>query len=133
MPSKKIRLRLYADENFPVPSATYLKSKGISIVHAYDINLINKDDRLHIQRAKKLQRTLVTVDRDFLYYSDLTVKGSLGVVVISTGNATPLHINQILNKTLSKISPEYAKEAFIKVTIDKIIRIKKDKKDEKFI
>ena len=124
MPSKKIRLRLYADENFPVSSATFLKSIGVSLVHAFDLKLVNKGDKTHINKAKKLQRTIITIDRDFLYYSAITTRDSFGAIVISTGNATPDHINLICQKTLHKISEDSIKGAFAKVTIEKITIVK---------
>jgi predicted nuclease of predicted toxin-antitoxin system len=130
MSSKKIRLRLYADENFPVSSSTHLKSLGISIIHAYDLRLINKNDNLHLKIAQQLKRTVLTLDRDFLYYSSTTVKGSFGVIVITTGDTTALHINKICDKALTKISAHFAKQAFIKVSNTKIVRIKKGSKEE---
>src|SRR3989344_3738850 len=111
MLSKKIRLRLYADENFHISSVTYLKSLGISIIHAYDLKLINVSDKIHIAQATKLKRTIITLDRDFLYYSDLTLRSSFGAIVIATGNATPLHINTVCKKALAYISPRWAKGA----------------------
>ena len=120
MPSKKIRIRLYADENFPVPSSTFLKSKGISVVHAYDVGKVNTSDRVHLQEAKNLRRTIITLDRDYLNYPSLTTKDSFGAIVISTGNATPNHINTICQKALPKISQHAAKGSFIRITMDKI-------------
>ncbi len=120
MSSKKIRLQLYADENFPVTSSTYLKSQGISVIHAYDRKLINKNDQIHIKEAKKFKRVLITIDRDFLYYSSITTKSSFGAIVISTGNATPEHINAICKKALPHISKNSAKGSFIKITMDHI-------------
>ena len=130
MPSKKIRLRLYADENFPVPSSTFLKAKGISVVHAYDFGYINKSDKFHIKKAKELQRTLITIDRDFLYYSELTTNNGYGAIVVSTGNSVPIHINNVCHKALPKISPNFAKGSFIKITMNKIHRVKDGKIQE---
>ncbi len=127
MPSKKIKIRLYADENFPVTSSVFLKSNGISVIHAYDLKFINKPDQKHIKEAKSLERTIITIDRDFLYYSSLATRESPGVIIISTGNATPNHINNICMKALPKISQRLAKEAFIKITTKKIT-IEKDAK-----
>ena len=53
MPSKKSHIRQYADECFPVPSTTFLKALGYSVIHAYDKNLVQKDDRVHLSEAKK--------------------------------------------------------------------------------
>lgn len=130
MSSKKIRPKLYADENFPVSSATFLKSLGISIVHAYDHKMINKSDLAHIKYAAKLERTLITIDRDFLYYSAVNAKNSFGAIVISTGDATPNHISLICKKALPKISEKISKGAFIRITMSKIIVKKIDTKVE---
>lgn len=124
MSSKKIKLRLYADENFPVPSCTYLRSLGISIVHAYDFGYTNKSDKFHIKKAKEFQRTVITIDRDFLYYSELTTNNSFGAIIISTGNSTPIHINDICHKMLVRITPNLVKSSFIKITLTKIHRVK---------
>lgn len=131
MPSKKIRLRLYADENFPISSVTYLKSLGISIVHAYDLKLINTSDKKHIATATKLKRTIITLDRDFLYYSDIPLHSSFGAIIIATGNATPLHINTVCKKALPNISPSWVKGAYIQITVSKITRRKKGMFEEK--
>ena len=130
MPSKKIRVRLYADENFPIPSVTHLRSYGVSVIHAYDLGLTNKSDKTHIKQARKLQRTLITIDRDFLYYNEVTSRGSAGAIVVSTGSVTPEHINQICHKALPKISQNFAKGAFIKITMSKITRSENNKNSE---
>jgi len=77
MPSKKLRIRLYADENIPIPSATYLKSKGISVIHAYDKNFVEKSDLFHLKQSKNLGRILISLDKDFKNISGEFVKESL--------------------------------------------------------
>lgn len=52
MSSRKSRLRLYADENIPIPSITHLKKKGISIIHAFDFKFVEKPDKDHLQKRK---------------------------------------------------------------------------------
>jgi len=124
MPSKKSRIKLYADECFPVPSATFLKASGYSVIHAYDKNLVQKDDRIHLLEAKKLNRVLITLDRDFLYYNEVNLNNHLGVIVISVGTAVPENVNKVCKKLLKNISEDFAKSSLIKVTIDKVIKIK---------
>ena len=128
MSSKKIRLRLYADENFPVPSCTFLRSLGVSILHSYDLGFANKSDKFHIKKAKELQRTIITIDRDFLYYSDISAKNSPGVIVISTGNSIPIHINKICFKYLVRVKPNQVKGSYIKISQNNIYRIKEGMK-----
>lgn len=127
MPSKKSHIQLYADECFPVPSATYLKSLGYSVTHAYDRNLIRKSDRTHLSESKKLGRVLITLDRDFLYYNEVNLNTHPGVIVISVGSAIPININKVCNKLLKNIGEDFIKNSLVKVTINKIIKTKKGK------
>lgn len=124
MPSKRSFIRFYADECFPVPVTTYLKSLGYSIIHAYDLNFIQKNDHFHLTQAKKLKRILITLDRDFLYYNQVNLESHPGVIVISAGSTTPPHINKISKKLLKNISGAFAKNSLVRVTMDKIIKLK---------
>lgn len=124
MPSKKPKIQLYADECFPVPVATYLKSLGYSILHAYERNYVHKSDRFHLAEAKKLNRILITLDRDFIYYEQVTLNKHPGVIVLSVGSMAPAHIMQACTKILKNIRGDFTKESFVKVTIDKITKTK---------
>lgn len=124
MPSRKSHLQLYADECFPITSVVYLKSKGISIVHAFDRNYIQKPDKSHLELSKKLGRVLITLDRDFNSYKDLSLQGYPGVIVISVGSATPPNINRVCDKILKKVTMNSAKDSYIQVTNAKIIKKK---------
>ena len=133
MPSKKPRIKLYADECFPVTSSLYLKSKGISIIHAYDLNLIRKSDKFHLEKSKKLYRILITLDRDFISYGKQNLKGYSGVIIISVGSATSPSVNKVLDKVLNKITTDYIKGSLVKITASKIIKIKEGKQTERII
>lgn len=124
MPSKKSKLQLYADECFPVPTVTHLKSLGYSIIHAYDKNFIQKSDSFHLLTSKKLGRILITLDRDFNEFETADLKGYPGVIIISAGSTTPLHIIKVCIKSLKFISSELTKGSLIKVTMDKLIKFK---------
>lgn len=124
MPSKKSHIKLYADECFPVPSATFLKASGYSVIHAYDKNLVQKNDRIHLSEAKKLGRILITLDRDFLYYNEINLSNYPGVIVISVGSAIPINVDKVCKKLLKNISEDFTKDSLIKVTINKVIKIK---------
>ena len=105
MSSKKSRIQLYADECFPVTTVIELKSFGYSIVHAFDRKLVRKPDKLHLKESKKLKRTLITLDRDFIYYEQVRLSEHPGVIVISDGSATPKNINKICKNCLLYTSP----------------------------
>src|SRR5882672_3623133 len=127
MPSKKSHLQLYADECFPIPSVTYLKSLGYSIIHAYDLKYVKKPDRLHLKKSRSLNRVLITIDRDFIYYEQAALTDHPGVIVISAGSPTPTVVNSICKKLLKSVGETYVKESIITVTQDKITRMKNQK------
>jgi predicted nuclease of predicted toxin-antitoxin system len=128
MPSKKSHLQLYADECFPVPSVTYLKSLGFSIVHAFDYKYVQKSDRLHLKKSRSLHRILITIDRDFLYYEQVSLKDHPEVIVISAGSPTTTTVNEICKKLLNNIGETFVNASMVKVTTNKIIKIKDQKK-----
>lgn len=130
-PFKKIRLKLYADECFPVTSSTHLKSRSVSIIHAYERNEINKGDSFYFKKSKKLNRTLITLDRDFLQYEDSFLKGHPGVIIISVGTASAPNINKICDIALPKLTPNYVNESIVRVTKNKIKKFKGGKRYEK--
>lgn len=125
MPSKKIRLQLYADENFPVGSVKYLKSLGVSIVHAYSFGNVKKSDLYHLKFCATKQRALITLDRDFSY-NWTTLKNHPGVILISSGKQTPDAINKICTKSFHKLTPNFVSGSLVRITIDKILRNKNE-------
>ncbi len=125
MPSKKIRLRLYADENFPVTSAKYLKSLGVSIIHAYDRGNVQKSDLFHLKESKTLGRILITLDRDF-NYNWTTLKNHPGVILVRSGSQTSTAINAICQKAFKKLTPNFVSQSLVRITNDKILRNKND-------
>ena len=127
MSSKKLRIHLYADECFPVPSVIYLKSLGYSITHAYDKNYINKPDAFHFNVSKKLERILITLDRDFLGYENISLKDHPGIIVISAGSTTPPVINNTCRKLFRYIGADYCKASLVRATANKIIKIREGK------
>ncbi len=131
MPSRKLKLQLYADECFPVPSVTYLKSLGYSIVHAYDLKQVKKSDKTHLRTSKQAGKVLITLDRDFLYYEQADLKDHPGVIVISSGSTTPTKVNTVCGKLFKNISEGYAAHALLQVTTDKIVRTKNGEREEK--
>ena len=133
MPSKKSRLLLYADENIAVQTVTHLKSKGISIIHSYDLNYVNKKDELHFKKSKSLKRVLLSLDKDFKKFRGLPLGGHPGIILITSGSSTYQHINKILDKSLKHISSGYVKHSILRISISKIVKEKSGKTSEKDI
>lgn len=131
--SSKNQIQLYADECFPIPSVTYLKSLGYSVIHAFDKKNIGKKDSFHLSESKRLKRVLITLDRDFLYYPDADLKAHPGVIVISATSVTFPMINKVCNKALKYISDKYVRHSILTVTFDRITKIKEGIRVEKMI
>ena len=129
--SSKNRLQLYADECFPLPSVTYLKSLGYSIIHAFEKKNIKKKDSFHLAESKKLERILITLDRDFLYYSQADLKNHPGVIIISSGSVASPNVNDVCNKAFKHLTSNYIKQSLVMITRDKITRTRKGVKSEK--
>ena len=125
MSSKKSRLRLYADENIPIPSVTYLKKKGISIVHAFDFKYIEKPDKEHLHKSKSLKRVLISLDKDVKKFHGVTIKNHPGVILLESGDVTASHLNLLLDKVIKHISPAFAKNSLIRITINTLTQVKK--------
>lgn len=59
-------MRLYLDENLSPRIAEQLRRRGIDIVTVHDLGVAGDADRDHLDRARQLDRVLVTADTDFL-------------------------------------------------------------------
>ena len=123
MPSKKIRLLLYADENFPLSSVKYLRSLGVSIIHAYSKGYIQKSDLFHLKQSKLLNRILITRDRDF-NYNWTTLKHHPGVIFISPGSQVANEVNVVCGRAFKKLTPHFVSESLVRITSTKILRNK---------
>lgn len=77
------KIKLYADENIRYAIVLALRSQGINIKHASEVNLTNKDDQDHFQYAKRTNSWLLTTDRDFLNHSSFPFEQIKGIVIVS--------------------------------------------------
>lgn len=60
------QLRFYLDENLPVEVARQLRLRGVEVVTARDLGLLDASDEQHLARAVTLHCVLCTNDSDFL-------------------------------------------------------------------
>jgi len=120
----------YADEDFPVSSITHLRSKGFSIIHVYDRGNTGKKDLEQLKISKKLNRVLVTLDKDFWQEGRFNLFGHPGVIVLRTASSTPPVVNKIAEKVLKRVERIKLKESVLYASTDKIWRRKKGRKDK---
>ncbi len=133
MPSKNHRIQFYADECIPIPSVSFLRKKGINVVHVYDEDLVGKSDSYQLNHSKKLGRVLLSLDNDFKKFDGKNLNKHPGVILITVGNTTPDNINRVIDKVVRIIKEDYVENSLIRITIAKIKRIKKGAIDERSI
>ncbi len=76
------KIKLYADENVRYAIALALRLQGVNIKHASEVGLTNRDDRVHLQYAKRTNRWLLTTDKDFLNHNLYPFEQIKGIIVI---------------------------------------------------
>ena len=76
------RIELYADENIRYGIVLALRSQGVNIKHSREIGLTAKDDQAHFQYAKKTNRWLLTIDKDFLNHNKFAFERIKGIVIV---------------------------------------------------
>jgi hypothetical protein len=70
---------------------------------------------------------LITLDRDFLFYEQVSLENSPGVIVIKVSSAVPEQINKVCKKALKNISVDILESALLKISPTKITKLKDGK------
>ena len=120
MSPKHVRLRLYLDENFPVPAGMFLKGEHQSIFFTKKKDKGNSDQD-QIKLATKRKMILVSLDKDFQVNDNLKglVKKSLGVILINSGQPDSENIINIFKKNLNYINIKQLNGNICRISIDK--------------
>lgn len=79
-PHKK--LKLYADANIPKPVIDELRAAGLVVDSVTEAGLGSHPDKNILQRAKKLNRVILTMDRDFWDDKKHPLQKSPGIIFI---------------------------------------------------
>lgn len=103
------RAKFYADENIEAFLVDHLRSQGLKIDSAVELGFQSRDDRFHLQEARRRKSVLLTRDTDFLDdrrfpYHNLR---DTAVVVLRTelGAPTALDFGYALVVLLDHITP----------------------------
>lgn len=133
MPSKKHRFHFYADECIPLQSVTYLREKGINIIHVFDRNNIKKSDSFQFRYSKKIKSIFLSLDKDVERFESSSLKNHPGVILIKVTTVTYKNINQVLDKLLKNLSQDNIEESIVKISNDMITKEKNGKVTKKSI
>ena len=120
MSPKYVRLRLYLDENFPVPAGMFLKSEHQSVFFTKKKDKGNSDED-QIKIATKEKRILVSLDKDFKVNDNLKglIRKSFGVILINCSQTDSENIINIFKKYLNFINKKEIKESVCRISINK--------------
>lgn len=97
------KFRFYLDENFPAPAGKFLESKGHNVECVVDRkDLRSKSDLFHIRQAKKEERILAALDKDFRSDKSLSsaVARGNGVLLISSADPSSDCVIAVLKKVI---------------------------------
>jgi len=91
--------RIYADANVPAGIVSFLRHQlGWDVLHVIEHDDLRRaPDTRHYELARQLQRTLVTIDRDYLDDRRFPPNLSSGVIVLWAPNEA------LLARTLSEV------------------------------
>ncbi len=92
--------RIYADANVPVGVVAFMRhSLGWDVLHVIEHDDLRRaSDRRHFELARQLQRTLVTIDRDYLDDRLFPPGESSGLILVWAPNEA------LLERTLSQVA-----------------------------
>jgi len=117
----------YADECFPYPSITFLKSKGYSVKHACDYKYLNLSDKEQLKKSKKLNMVLITINKRCFWQEKYNLTNHPGIIILETTSTDYININKLSLKALERLKNKNLKEGIYKVTYTKIIKRRKEK------
>ena len=60
------RITFYMDEHVPSALTDGLRQRGVNVLTAQDVGMVQTDDERHLEYARQEGRVLFTQDRDFL-------------------------------------------------------------------
>jgi len=76
------KIKLYADENIKLDMVEFLRERGVNIQHATEVGLSKRSDRDHFRYARKVNRWLLTTDRDYLDHVKYPFEQTKGIIVV---------------------------------------------------
>lgn len=100
------KCKFYADENIEEYLIDYLRDRGYKVVSARELGFNGREDKFHLQQARKEKAVLLTKDDDYLDdsmfpYSQLK---DTAIIVFSTKDSSgSIDFGYALNNLLSEI------------------------------
>lgn len=115
-----VRLRLYLDENFPVPAGMFLKGEHQSVIFTKKKDKGSSDED-QIKIAAKEKRILVSLDKDFKVNDNLKglILKSPGVILINCSQTDSKNIINVFKKYLNLINAKEIKGNVCRISINK--------------
>lgn len=120
MSSKRVKLALCLDENFPEKAGKFLKSEGHN-VKSTSIQNKGLSDLNQVKLATKEGRILVSLDKDFKVNTTLlgAIRQSNGIILIVSTQSISKKIIKVIKRNFKKISSANIKGKICRISYDK--------------
>ncbi|MFZ5631941.1 MAG: DUF5615 family PIN-like protein [Bacillota bacterium] len=82
IPTNAKKLRLFADQNIPMPIILDLRSSGLLIDSVVEAGFLHHPDENIYKQAKKRNRILLTMDRDFWSDEKHSLQQTRGIIFL---------------------------------------------------
>ncbi|HLC37048.1 MAG TPA: DUF5615 family PIN-like protein [archaeon] len=75
-------MKFLADENIPVSITSELRRKGFNVKSLKELKLFGIPDRRVLEIAKKMDRVIITYDKDFLNLFRISNQNHKGIILL---------------------------------------------------
>lgn len=104
LPKNPSKLKLLADQNIPLEIVEDLKMNHFAIKSIYEINMQGHPDENILLSAKKLNRVLLTTDKDFWDERKHPIQKHFGVFCIESGPQQTENIYRSIAQIILKLA-----------------------------
>ena len=109
-------MKFLADMNISLLTVEWLRSQGHDAAHVREQGLQRATDEYILDKARKEQRVLLTMDLDFGYLMAVSNEKLPSVILFRLGNETSERVNQRLASVLSLSDVDWTSGIFATLT-----------------
>jgi predicted nuclease of predicted toxin-antitoxin system len=103
------KTRFYADEDVEEDLISYIREKGYKVFSVRELGFQSRDDRFHLQEARRRKCVLLTRDQDFLNHRRFPVRElkDTAIIILRTelSSSNPVNAGYLLICLLEELAP----------------------------
>lgn len=113
-------MKLLLDQGLPRSAAALLRNAGIDTVHTGEIGLATAEDEAIMERARREERIVITLDADFHALPALSNSSAPSVVRIRIEGLRARAISELIQKVLEGWGDELEDGAMLTVQLGRV-------------